>query len=228
MLGRFLELALVVEDTGAAWQRYQQYGFAAAETGDVWSHAYGVVACRGLALGLHARGAEEFSIVFVRPDVAALHRDLADSGVQIEQARLGSDVFNELALREPGGKLLRVLEARSFSPPAETPARTRFGTFESLSLPCRDLAQAEQFWQQMGFATAATRDPWAGFSLPGTPLTYHERRALPEPALLFAQADGSGQIEAAGLQRDFALDSLGEREHSLLRTSEDLAVIVLG
>jgi hypothetical protein len=229
MLGRFLELALVVEDTGAAWQRYRQYGFAAAEAGDVWSHAYGVVACRGFALGLHARGAESFSVVFVRPDVAALHRDLADSGVQIEQARLGSDVFNELALREPGGRLLRVLEARSFSPPAETPDRTRFGMFAALSLPCRDLAKAAHFWQQMGFATEATRDPWEGFTLPGTPLAYHARRSLQEPALLFAQGpDVIGSIEDAGLHQDFALDSLGEREHSLLRTSEDLAVIVLG
>jgi hypothetical protein len=229
MLGRFLELALVVDDPGAAWQRYQQYGFAAAETGDVWSHAYGVVACRGFALGLHARGAESLSIVFVRPDVAALHRDLADSGVQIEQARLGADVFNELALREPGGKLLRVLEARSFSPPAETPDRTRFGMFASLSLPCRDLEKAAEFWQQMGFAIEETSDPWEGFAVPGTPLAYHERRSLPEPALLFAEAaDGIGLLEDAGLHRDFALDSLGEREHALLRTSEDLAVIMLG
>jgi hypothetical protein len=119
MLGRFLELALVVEEPGAAWQRYQKLGFASAETGDIWKHAYGVVACDGFALGLHARGTEEFSIVFVRPDVAALHRGLGHSGVQIEQARLGSDDFNELSLREPGGRLIKVQEARSFSPPPE-------------------------------------------------------------------------------------------------------------
>ena len=94
MLGRFLELALVVDDPGAVWQRYQQLGFAAAEAGDVWQHAYGVVACRGFALGLHARGAEDFTIVFVRPDVAALHRELTERGVTIEAAQLGSDVFN--------------------------------------------------------------------------------------------------------------------------------------
>ena len=230
MLGRFLDLALVVEDPGAAWQRYQQYGFAAAETGDVWNHAYGVVACRGIAVGLHVRGAEAFSIVFVRPDVAALHRDLANCGVQIEQARLGSDVFNELALREPGGKLLRVLEARSFSPPAETPDHTRLGTFASLSLPCRNLDQAAQFWRQLGFAIVATDVPWKGFAVPGTPLVYHERRALPEPALLFANAADAidSLVDEAGLHRDFSLDSLGEREHSVLRTAEDLAVIVLG
>jgi hypothetical protein len=225
MFGRFLELALVADDPGAAWQRYLEYGFAAAETGDMWNHAYGVVACRGLALGLHARGAETFSVTFVRADVAALHRDLADCGVQIEQARLGSDVFNELALREPGGTVLRVLEARSFSPPAELPEHTRFGRFDSLSLPCRDLDQAAAFWRQLGFVASSFDEPWEGFSVPGTPLAYHQRRALPEPALLFQQSPGT-KLDDIGLERDTGLQSL-QQEHVLLRTAEDLAVIVL-
>jgi hypothetical protein len=228
MLGRFLELAMVVDDPGAAWQRYQKLGFAAAETGDIWKHAYGVVGCQGFALGFHARGAEELSLVFVRQDVAALHRGLASSGVQIEAARLGSDSFNELALREPGGRLLRVLEARSFSPPAELPERTAFGAFRSLSLPCRDLPTAMEFWRLLGFAVEPTDDPWEGFTLPGTPLAGHARRALPEPALLFDHTGAFDLHESAGLQADFELDALGEREHSLLRTPEDLAVIVLG
>jgi hypothetical protein len=229
MLGRFLELALVVDDPGAVWQRYQKCGFATAETGDIWNHAYGVVACRGFALGLHARGAEEFSLVFVRPDVAALHRGLADSGVQIEQAHLGSDSFNELALREPGGRLVRVLEARSFSPPAELPEQTLFGTFTSLSLPARGLREAADFWRLMGYPVEDIQDPWEGFIVPGTPLACHSRRALPEPVLLF-QRTGTFDIrnEELGLQQDFALDALEDREHSLLRTPEDLALIVLG
>ncbi|MEO6079437.1 MAG: hypothetical protein ABIQ86_06645 [Steroidobacteraceae bacterium] len=230
MLGRFLELALVVDDPGAAWLRYQQHGFAPAQTGDMWNHAYGVVACRGFALGLHARGVEDFSIVFVRPEVAALHRDLTERGLQIEQARLGSDVFNELTLREPSGKMLRVLEARSFSPPAELPSHTRFGSFTSLSLPCRDLAKAADFWRQMGLTVDATEVPWDGFTVPGTPLAYHARRVLPEPALLFqrtADRFGSGS-EVGGLQLDSPLGALGGQEHSLLRTPENMAVLVLG
>jgi hypothetical protein len=229
MLGRFLELALVVDDPGPAWLRYQQYGFAAAETGDVWNHAYGVVACRGFALGLHARGTETMSVVFVRPDVAALHRDLAARGVQVEQARLGSDAFNELALREPGGMLVRVLEARTFSPPLEIPEQTLFGSFLSLSLPCRNVARAAEFWRALGFDVVDSTDPWEGFAVPGTPLACHARRALPEPALLFRQPLGSdiNVIGNSQLQRESPLVSLGETEHALLRTDEDLAVLVL-
>ena len=229
MLGRFLELALVVEDPGAAWLRYQQYGFAAAETGDVWNYAYGVVACRGFALGLHGRGQEPMSVTFVRPDVAALHRDLAARGVQVEQARLGSDVFNELALREPGGMLVRVLEARSFSPPPEIPEQTQFGSFLWLSLPCRHLGKAAQFWQALGFEVVDSEDPWEGFSVPGTPLACHVRRSLPEPALMFRQPVGTDAsvIGNRDLPRE-SVASLGEREHVLLRTDEDLAVLMLG
>jgi hypothetical protein len=219
MLGRLLELALVVDDPGAAWLRYQQHGFATAETGDLWKHAYGVVACRGLALGLHAAGAEDFSIVFVRPDVAALHRDLVALGVRIEEARLGSDVFNELSLREPGGTLLRVIEARSFSPPAELPEATHFGAFQSLSLPCRDLAKAAEFWQQLGLAATPIEDAWEGFTLQGTPLACHPRRMLAEPALVFERARSRGTDKPQHLP--------GERPHALLRTEEGLAVVVL-
>ena len=82
------------------------------------------------------------------PEFPAVHRELTERGVTIEAAQLGSDVFNELSLREPGGTLLRVLEARSFSPP-ELPASTRLGIFRSLSLPCRDLNRAADFWLKL-------------------------------------------------------------------------------
>jgi hypothetical protein len=230
MLGRFLELALVVDDPGAAWLRYQQLGFVTAETGDVFRHAYGVVACRNFALGLHGRGDESPSIVFVRPDVAALHRDLSKKGLRVETAQLGSDAFNQLTLREPGGLQVRVLEARSFSPPPELPQLTRLGEFGALSLPCRDLPAAAAFWGRLGLGAVPTDDPWEGFVLAGTPIACHARRSFPEAALLFQQSTGlrDGMIADTPLQRETALSSLGDRDHLLLRTGEDLALIVLG
>src|SRR6478735_9515910 len=187
MLGRFLELALTTPDTGGAWQQYQKWGFAPAETGDIWSHAYGVVACDGLAIGLHAKG-EEPSLVFVRADVAALHRELTARGVEVESARLGADVFNELTLREPGGMAIRVLEARSFSPPLELPEQTALGRFASLSLPCADMEEAAAFWARHDMPTEPIADPWEGLAVAGTRLAYHARRSLPDPALLFCSS----------------------------------------
>jgi hypothetical protein len=234
MLGRFLELALLTEDTSTSWQDWQSLGFAAASTGDIWPHPYGVVTCQGLAIGLHAAGEESPSLVFVRPEVAALHRELQGLGIEVEHARLGSDVFNELMLREPGGMPVRVLESRSFSPPLENPSQTALGRFNTLTLPARDLDGAREFWEGLGFACQPSTLPeWPekSFALAGTPVSIHPRRLLAEPALLFRQH--SGDITTAGA----ALGQAGitaEKPRAglpggarLLRTREGLALLLI-
>lgn len=200
MLGQFLEIAQVTADTGESWQQLQALGFAPASAGDIWPHAYGVVACEGLALGLHAQGADELGVVFVRPEVAALHRELVALDIEVEAARLGSDVFNELTLREPGGVALRVLEARTFSPPSRVPARTALGRFVGLSLPCRDIEAARGFWQALGYATTASDTSLEGFAITGTPLACHPRQAMREPVLVFRGSGAGDTRELAGLE----------------------------
>lgn len=228
MLGRFLELALVTDGPDAAWQRWQSLGFAAATTGDVWNHAYGVVACGPLAIGFHGRGADPLGLVFVRPDVAGLHRELGARGVEIEAARLGSDVFNEITLREPGGLPLRVIEARTFSPPPDLPHAAQLGSPALISLPCRSLDQAQSFVDQLGFVTEQREDPWECLALTGTPLAWHPRRVLAEPVLVFEA--GGASVDAAigdgGLLRERPLPLPGDRAHHRLRSPEDLALVV--
>jgi hypothetical protein len=228
MLGQLLELALVTEEAGAAWQDFQKLGFEAAATGDIWTHDYGVVACEGLAIGLHARGDEPWSLVFVRPEVATLHRELAARGIPVEHARLGSDVFNELVLREPGGSALRVLEARTFSPPLQVPARTALGRFHSLSLPCRDVEAAQRFWQALGMTCTAVMEPWEGLAVEGTPLACHRRRDFAEPILVFehATAPDTEVLAAARIHVQPPLPSLRDRPHVFARTADDLALLM--
>lgn len=198
MLGQFLEVARVPADTGESWQALQELGFAPASAGDIWPHAYGVVACEGLAIGLHARGEDPLAVVFVRPEVAELHRELDARGVPVEGARLGSDVFNELTLREPGGVALRVLEARSFSPPSRLPARTALGRFVALSLPVRDLEAAREFWEGLGYATGDAGTDIDGFAVADTPLACHPRQSGREPTLIFrGGADDGDTLHAA-------------------------------
>lgn len=229
MLGQFLEVALVTADTTDAWQRLQHLGFEPASTGDVWPHAYGVVTCERLAIGLHSHGEEPLRVVFVRPDVAALHRELTARGIDIERARLGSDVFNELTLREPGGVALAVLEARSFSPPSRVPARTWLGRFVALSLPCSDLEDARAFWQQLGHEAEAVESPWEGFSLAGMPIACHPRRVLAEPVLVFREATLTDDaLAGAGLAPQRPTPSLRDVPHRLLRApGADLALLLL-
>jgi hypothetical protein len=228
MLGRFLELSLVTPDTGGAWQQYQKLGFESAPTGDIWPYAYGVVACAGLAVGLHAVGDEPLSVTFVRPEVAALHRELAAKQMQVEQARLGSDVFNELTVRETGGVALRVLEARSFSPPLQTPQYTALGRFVSLSLPSRDIEASGEFWRTLGYECVPMEDPWEGCAISGLPLAHHARRMLAEPMLVFhGAADAVDALLDMDLTRERPVASLHALRHVRLRLPGDVTALVL-
>jgi hypothetical protein len=229
MLGRFLELALVTDDPGAGWSDLQRLGFAGATSGDIWTHAYGVVACEGLAIGLHAAGDEPLSLHFVHPDVAALERELGVRLIEVESSRLGSDVFNELTLREPGGVLLRVVAARTFSPPPELPACTAFGRFLAVSLPSTNLGEARSFWERLDCDVQVATDPWESIAVQGLPITCHDSGDFREPALIF---DGVKSLDdaallAAGVAKGRPVPALQGRKHRVLRSVEGLAIIVL-
>lgn len=229
MLGQLLEVALVTDDTGGEWLRLQKLGFEPAAAGDVWPHAYGVVACEGLAIGLHARGDEAMTLVFVRHAVAALHRELTARGIEVEQARLGSDVFNELTLREPGGLALKVLEARSFSPPPRLPARTVAGVFRRLSLPCRDFEAASAFWSALGIECETQEEPFPGLVLGRLRLACHERRLFTGPLLVFESPaeDAGAMLAEAGFDRRPRLAGLAGVPHAVARGPEDLTLLML-
>lgn len=194
MLGRFLELGLVTPDPGAAWTELQQLGFAGATSGEIWPHAYGAVACEGFAIGLHEAGNEPRTLFFVRPDVDVLRRELLNRFIDIEIDRTGSDVFNEIGLREPGGMLLRVIGARTFSPPPELPERTTLGRFRAISLPCADLGEAQGYWERLDMDVQTVSDPWDGISVQGLPIAYHEVGDFKEVALLFDGREAARQI----------------------------------
>jgi hypothetical protein len=229
MLGRFLEVALVADDPGSGWNELQRLGFAGATSGDIWTHAYGVVACEGLAIGLHAVGDEPFSLTFVLPDVAALDRELTNRLIDVESTRLGSDVFNELCLREPGGVLLRVIAARTFSPPLDMPERTAFGRFRGVSLPCADLAEARGFWERLDTDVQASSEPWDSIHISGLPIAYHDSGNLKEPVLLFDgdAAWDNDALRAAGMSIGRPVPALRDDEHRVLRSAEGLCILVM-
>lgn len=227
MLGRFLELSLLAADTGVAWQRWLGLGFGSGEAGDAWPHSYGVVACEGLAIGLHG-GGDEPALTFVHADVAQLEQELSTRLIGIERARLDPEHFNLLELREPGGMLLRVLEARTFSPPAELPTHTSLGRFRAVSLPCADLAEARGFWERLDLEVTELNDPWEGLAIAGLPLICHAQADLHEAALLF-DADGTPlrAPPAAALKPVRPVPALHTRGHRLLRAPEGIALLQL-
>ncbi len=216
MLGSWLEIALSTDDIRASCDFYEQLGFGSAVTGDIWTHHYGVMACGGLCLGLHEKRQPSPTVVFTRENVAGLARELDALGIAVINARLGSEEFNELSLRDPSGLVLRVLEARSFSPPPAPPALTALGRFESLSLPLRDVAAAEAFWQRLGVATP--------------PVAYHALKFHDEPLLQFRQPDlAQAQSVLSGLGIDCApgLGGFAPPDHLLLTSPEGQPIALL-
>jgi hypothetical protein len=227
LLGRFLEIAVTTADPHIGWEIFQRLGFAPAETGDVWSHPYGVVTSTGLALGLHGQGEEPLALCTVRPNVLELHRELEGLGIEVEAAQLGADVFNQLSLREPAGISLRVLEARSFTPPTDIPVRTLLGRFENLSLPAGNLDTASAFWSRLGYAMREVTAPWGGIEVDGLPLAYHASGDCPDPVLVF-RGDGmepdSAALLATGLEN---LRPLPGIDHLFMRLKGGIRFLLL-
>jgi hypothetical protein len=73
-------------------------------------------------------------------------------GVELEFCRLGNDVFNEVGWFDPSGQLIRLIEARTFSPSKRTGIDTsRCGYFMEIALPSPNLDVSKDCWERFGF-----------------------------------------------------------------------------
>jgi catechol 2,3-dioxygenase-like lactoylglutathione lyase family enzyme len=152
MLGRFLEVSLQAPDVPASLAFYESLGFVQATVGDTWSHAYAVVTDGRLFLGLHAREFDAPALTWVQPDLAAHVPRLESVGIEFTIARLGEDTLHEIAFADPSGQVVRLIEARTFSPPSLRPTHaSRLGYFEEFGIPTTDLGRSTTFWDALGF-----------------------------------------------------------------------------
>jgi len=201
MIGRFLEVSVHAPDTLTSLEFYEALGFSQAATGGAWPYPYAVVTDGRLGIGLHQHELPQSPLLsFVLPE---LHRHLAPLerlGIEILNRRLGGDVFNEATIATPGGQLLRLLEARTFSPSQRKPGETsRLGWFEGFALPVADLMAAEQFWEKVGFVPTGENPepmPHAGLISDSLNIALVAAGLLKRPALLFTDADMSARIRA--------------------------------
>ena len=152
MLGRFLEFSLATPDIRASLDFYLELGFSSAEVGDAWPHAYAVVTDGRICLGLHQHAMPAPSLTFVKPDLLK-HLDILEKkGIEFEFRRLGNDVFNEVAWFDPTGQLVRLIEARTFSPSKRLANETsRCGYFLEIAVPAADRESAKTYWEDFGF-----------------------------------------------------------------------------
>ena len=152
MLGRFLEFSLATPDIQASLDFYTRLGFSQAAVGEAWVHPYAVVTDGGICLGLHQESIPAPSMTFVKPDLLKYLETLERLGLEMEFRRLGNDVFNELGWFDPSGQLVRLIEARTFSPSKRPRLDTsQCGYFLEIALPVPSRDEAKSYWERFGF-----------------------------------------------------------------------------
>jgi catechol 2,3-dioxygenase-like lactoylglutathione lyase family enzyme len=152
VLGRFLEFSLAAPDVQASLDFYTSLGFSSAEVGDAWQHPYAVVTDGRIYLGLHQEPIPAPSLTFVKPDLLKHLDALEQKGIEFEFRHLGNDVFNEVGWLDPSGQLVRLVEARTFSPSKRLALDTsRCGYFLEIAVPAPDRDLAKAYWEDFGF-----------------------------------------------------------------------------
>jgi hypothetical protein len=171
---------------------YERLGFAQAQTGDTWSHPYGVLTDGRVYIGLHQSRLDSPALTFVRPDVAGHAAALERLGLTLSRLNVGSEVFNELGFRDPAGQPVRLLEARTYSPADRSAlATSRCGEFGGVSLPAADFERVSRFWQALGLAAMEEQErpyPHLPLKSEGLDLALHRPRFFAEPLLVFRDA----------------------------------------
>jgi catechol 2,3-dioxygenase-like lactoylglutathione lyase family enzyme len=152
VLGRFLEYSIVTPDIRASLEFYGRLGFSEVQVGEAWPHPYAVVTDGRIHLGLHEEFIPAPSLTFVKPNLLKSLGVLEKLGLHFEFRRLGDDVFNELGWLDPSGHLIRLVEARTFSPSKRQPEDTSLcGYFVEIALPAAHRDATKQFYEEFGF-----------------------------------------------------------------------------
>lgn len=235
MIGRFLELSVETRDIRASIEFYERLGFSQCETGDTWPHPYGVVTDGRLVIGLHEYRFPSPSITCVRAGIAGHVGEFERAGIELAFRRTGDDMFHEIGCRDPGGHMVTVLEARTFSPCTRSRDEpSHCGDFLHYSLPAADTAASVALWERCGFvATEALDIPYAHQPLTSDhlDLALHAPRFSREPLLVFRHAapgELRDTLEAAGLR--FAATppgSLDTAQHLLIEPPEGPALLIV-
>jgi catechol 2,3-dioxygenase-like lactoylglutathione lyase family enzyme len=163
VFAQFLELGIATRDVAGALAFYESLGFVQAPVGEAWPHPYAVVTDGRLNLGLHGLDFEGPLLTFVTPGVRSQIDRLQQLGIEIEHARIDDLSLNEVAFRDPALHAVRLLEARTFSPPSLPPGHESvLGYFQEYRVATADPAAAGRFWEGFGFVAFDGEDATTG------------------------------------------------------------------
>jgi hypothetical protein len=154
-------------------------------------------------------------------------------GIEPDQERIGNDVFNQVAFTAPADVCVNLIEARTFSPPAQGTSTT-CGYFAEFAIPVRDLEIGKRFWEPLGFvAMEEELLPFARMQLTSDRLNlgFYRARAFKHPLLTFEDAHMRERL-ARLRERGFRLsdempDSLEDTANAVLEAPEGTRLLLM-
>jgi catechol 2,3-dioxygenase-like lactoylglutathione lyase family enzyme len=198
VLGRFLEFSIATADIRASADFYGRLGFSQLQVGEAWPHPYAALTDGRITLGLHQAAIPAPSLTFVRPNLIKHLDALERLGVAPDFRRLGNDVFNELGWHDPSGHLIRLIEARTFSPSKRSStAGSLCGYFTEIALPTPDVAGTKDYWERFGFVGLDDSDaplPHVSCTSDHLDLGLYDPAHLRQPTLVFDPGEVSGTV----------------------------------
>ena len=233
MLGRFLEYSIPTADIRASLDFYGGLGFSQAEVGETWPHPYAVVTDGRLHLGLHQQAAAAPALTFVKADVLHQLAFLESRRVSFEYRKLGNDVFNEIGWHDPSGHLVRLIEARTFSP-IKNPPGSLCGYFLEIGLPVPDRELAKHYWEGLGFV--GLDEPHAALAhvsctSDSIDIGLYDPTQLTQPTLVFEADDVAmalARLASAGITPSGPVPAaLRDRPAAMLAAPEGTRILLL-
>jgi catechol 2,3-dioxygenase-like lactoylglutathione lyase family enzyme len=198
VLGRFLEFSVATSDIQASLEFYTRLGFSQAHVGEAWPHPYAVVTDGRICLGLHQAAIPAPSMTFVKPDLLKYLDTLEELSLEFEFLHLGNDVFNEVGWFDPTGHLVRLIEARTFSPSKRIGTDTsQCGYFLEIALPTSNLGESKAYWERFGFVGMDEWDdqlPHVSCTSDYVDLGLYDLSHLQRPTLRFQVDDVGGTL----------------------------------
>lgn len=235
MFGRFLEISVYAPEILQSIAFYEALGFQQVKTNETWSYPYAVLTDGRLFLGLHQQPGKSPALCFVHADLARHAHELRQLGIVFDREHLGSDSFNELGFHDPDGQHIRLLEARTFSPPDLSAAfSSSCGYFVEYGMPVREFAVTRRYWEQLGFiAMDEQTEPFNRLALTSDHLNLglHRSRSLRQPLLVFEDEEMRERLthlKERGIELyDEMPDSLAEHSNAVLIAPEGTRLLLM-
>jgi hypothetical protein len=136
------------------------------------------------------------ALTFTKQDVFRQVDALESRGVVLEYRKLGNDVFNEIGWLDPSGQLIRLIEARTFSP-VKHPRGSLCGYFLEIALPVPDRELAKQYWERLGFVGLAEPDaalPHVACTSDSLDIGLYDPAQLRAPTLMFETGEAKASL----------------------------------